>query len=173
MRISKVKKITLAALLAAFAVVCSPLSFPVGASRCCPVQHFVNIISSIFLGPVYSVSIAFCTSLLRNLMGTGTLLAFPGSMCGALLSGLLYKYRGKLIPAYIGELIGTSVFGGLAAYLMAAFIMSKEAAVFGFVIPFFVSSAGGTVIAALVTASMKKTGLLYRLMGTIDRTNHD
>ena len=36
---------------------------------------------------------AFITSLIRVLMRTGTLLAFPGSMCGALLAGLMYKKK--------------------------------------------------------------------------------
>ena len=40
------------------------------------------------LGPGYAVGIAFGSSLLRNLLGWGTLLAFPGSMFGDLLAGL-------------------------------------------------------------------------------------
>lgn len=78
-----VKKLALAGILVAVGIVCSPLSIPVGASKCAPVQHFINILGGVFLGPGYAVGMAFVTSLLRNLMGTGTLLAFPGSMCGA------------------------------------------------------------------------------------------
>ena len=129
---------------------------PVGASKCAPVQHFINILGGVFLGPGYAVGMAFVTSLLRNLMGTGTLLAFPGSMCGAFLCGMLYKY-GKHLPfAYAGELFGTSVIGGLLSYPIATLIMGSESAVFGFVIPFFVSSCGGTIIAAVLVTAMKK-----------------
>ena len=88
-----VRKLALAGILVAVGIVCSPLSVPIGASKCAPVQHFINILGGVFLGPGYAVGMAFVTSLLRNLMGTGTLLAFPGSMCGAFLCGMLYKYR--------------------------------------------------------------------------------
>ena len=83
-----IKKLTLAGLLIALGVACSTFSFPVGASRCSPVQHMVNVLAAVLLGPAYGVGMAFVTSLLRIAMGTGTLLAFPGSMVGALLCGL-------------------------------------------------------------------------------------
>lgn len=150
-----VRKLALAGILVAVGVVCSPLSIPVGASKCAPTQHFINILGGVFLGPVYGVSMAFVTSLLRNLMGTGTLLAFPGSMCGALLCGLLYKYGKHLPYAYLGELFGTSVIGGLLSYPVATLLMGSESAVFGFVMPFFVSSLGGTILAVFLVTAMK------------------
>lgn len=85
MKKTQLRKLAAASILAALAVVCSPLSIPVGASRCFPVQHFVNIVAGVFLGPFYGMGAAFVTSLVRNLMGTGSLMAFPGSMCGAFL----------------------------------------------------------------------------------------
>lgn len=102
-------KMAVAGVLIAVCVVCSPLSIPVGASRCFPVQHLVNILAAVLLGPFYGVGMAFVTSLIRVLMGTGTLLAFPGSMCGALLCGLVYKYSKNIPLTCIGELFGTSV----------------------------------------------------------------
>ena len=71
-----VRKLALAGILVAVGIVCSPLSIPVGASKCAPVQHFINILGGVFLGPGYAVGMAFVTSLLRNLMGTGTFLLF-------------------------------------------------------------------------------------------------
>ncbi|MGN0594506.1 MAG: energy coupling factor transporter S component ThiW [Hominimerdicola sp.] len=164
------RKLTFAALLCAAAVACSPLSIPVGTSRCFPVQHLVNILGGVFLGPSYSVGMAFVTSFVRNLMGTGTLLAFPGSMCGALIGGILYKYSKKLSLAYMGELFGTAVIGGLLAYPLAVFAMGKESALFGFVLPFFISSAGGTVIAVFLVTALKKAKVLDMfLYGTKSR----
>ena len=52
------KKLVMTALLAALAVVCSPLSIPVGISKCFPAQHFVNIIGGVFLGPWYAMAAA-------------------------------------------------------------------------------------------------------------------
>ena len=163
-----VKKLALAGILVAVGIVCSPLSIPVGASKCAPVQHFINILGGVFLGPGYAVGMAFVTSLLRNLMGTGTLLAFPGSMCGAFLCGMLYKY-GKHLPfAYLGELFGTSVIGGLLSYPIATLIMGSESAVFGFVFPFFVSSCGGTIIAVILVTAMKKIKVFDIYLGNLD-----
>lgn len=169
MKSVNVRKLALAGILVAVGIVCSPLSIPVGASKCAPVQHFINILGGVFLGPGYAVGMAFVTSLLRNLMGTGTLLAFPGSMCGALLCGLLYKYGKHRLPlAYFGELFGTSVIGGILSYPVATLLMGSESALFGFVIPFFVSSFGGTVIAVVLVTAMKKMKVFDIYLGNLD-----
>ena len=87
---SNVKKLAVAGLLCALAVVGSMfIVFPVFGSKCAPVQHMVNILCAVFLGPWYGVGVAFGASLIRNLLGVGSLMAFPGSMCGALLCGLM------------------------------------------------------------------------------------
>ena len=54
-----VKKLALAGILIAVGIVCSPLSIPVGASKCAPMQHFINILGGVFLGPGYAVGMAF------------------------------------------------------------------------------------------------------------------
>jgi len=164
MKKTEVKKLTMAAMLVALAVACSPFSIPIGASKCFPVQHLVNIVGGVFLGPWYSMAAAFCTSLIRNLMGTGTLLAFPGSMCGAFLCGYLYRKMKFLPAAYAGELFGTAVIGGLLAYPVATMVLGKEAALFAYVLPFFVSSAGGTVIAAVVVTALVKNKVLDQVL---------
>ncbi len=158
------KKLAVAGILVALGVVLSPLAIPVGASKCFPVQHMVNVLAAVFLGPFYGVIMAFLTSLLRLAFSLGTLLAFPGSMFGALLAGLVYKYIKKLIPTYLGELFGTGVVGGLAAYPMAVWVMGKEAAVVGYILPFLISSLGGTIIAAIIIAALKKTKVFDKLM---------
>ena len=85
MKHNQAKKLAVAGLLCAVAVAGSTLSFPVFGSKCAPVQHMVNILYAVFLGPLYGVAGAFTASLLRNLMSLGSLMAFPGSMFGALL----------------------------------------------------------------------------------------
>lgn len=154
------RKLAAAGVLIAIGVVCSPLYFPVGASKCFPIQHLINIIAAVFLGPFYGVIMAFLTSALRLATGMGTLLAFPGSMCGALIGGICYKIFKKLPFAYIGELVGTGIIGALAAYPIAVFVMGKEAALFAYVIPFIVSSAGGTIIAVFLVSALKRTHAL-------------
>ena len=61
------KKLAMAGVLTALAVAGSLVSFPVAGSKCAPVQHMVNVLAAILLGPWWSVGIAFCASLLRNL----------------------------------------------------------------------------------------------------------
>ena len=73
------KKLALAGVLTALAIVGSFLSFPIAGSKCAPVQHMVNIFAAVLLGPGWGVGIAFCASLLRNILGIGSLMAFPGS----------------------------------------------------------------------------------------------
>lgn len=154
---TNVKKLALSGLLIAVAVVGSTFSFPVGVSKCAPVQHMVNLLGAILLGPWYAVGVAFVTSCIRILAGTGTLLAFPGSMVGALLCGLLYKKIGNLASAFIGEVIGTGIFGAILAYPIATLFLAKQAATFGFVIPFSVSSFGGAIISTILICALKRT----------------
>ncbi len=173
MKNTNLKKLTLTALFAAIAVLGSFFSFPVFGSKCAPVQHLINILCAIFLGPGYGLACAFISSFIRNILGLGTLLAFPGSMCGALLSGLLYRYSKKRWLAYIGEVFGTSVIGGTLAAPIAYFILgNKAAALFTFVIPFLISTCGGACIAVLLCETMAKSGLLTRLKGQLEEDNH-
>lgn len=163
MKKESVVKLVLSGMFVALAVVLSTFSIPVGGSKCFPIQHMVNVLSAVFLGPWYGVGIAFCTSLIRNLLGTGTLLAFPGSMIGALCCGLVYKYTGKLTFTYVAEIIGTGIIGGILAYPVAAFVMGKEVALFIYVVPFLVSTVGGTLIAAVLITVLKQNHVLEKL----------
>lgn len=156
---SNTKKLTIAALFVAIGVVFSFVNIPVGLAKCYPIQHMVNVLSAVFLGPVYSVLVAFCISLIRNISGTGSPMAFPGSMVGALFAGILYYKTRKLSFAFLGEVIGTGVIGALIAYPVAKFILGKEMAIFGLVIPFSVSTLGGSIIAIIIILSIKNTSL--------------
>ena len=161
MKENNTKKIAITAMMAAIAVVGSTFSFPIFGSKCAPVQHMVNVLCAVFLGPWYGLAAAFIASVIRNLLGLGTLLAFPGSLCGALLSGLLYRKFQTLPAAYAGEVFGTAVIGGILAFPIARLVMGNAgAALFTFVVPFLVSTAGGTAIAAVITGVMKETGVM-------------
>ena len=168
MKKAEVKKLVVAAMFVALAVSLSTFSFPIGASKCFPIQHMVNVLCAVFLGPWYGVLVAFCTSLIRNLLGTGTLLAFPGSMVGAFCCGLVYKISRKFIPTYIAEVVGTGILGGIIAFPVASLVMGKEAALFTYVVPFLVSTAGGTVIAALLITVLYKSHAINTLTSLLE-----
>jgi len=159
------KKLTIAAVLIALGVVGSTFSIPVFGSKCSPIQHMVNVIAAVFLGPWYAILMAFITAVLRNMLGLGSLLAFPGSMCGAALAGFLYKYTKKLPFAYIGEVVGTGLIGGMLCYPIALLLMgNSQAAIFTYVMPFFISTAGGTIIAIILVTALKKTKIFDKFL---------
>ena len=165
---SSVKKLAVAAILVAVAVVGSMFSFPVLASRCSPVQHMVNILCAVFLGPWYGFAAAFLASLLRNLLGLGTLMAFPGSMVGALLCGLMYRKTRSLLATCGAEVFGTGVLGGLAAWPVAVFLLGKTAAVYAYIGPFLVSTVGGSIIAGVVLFALKRSGGLNAMQAVME-----
>ena len=151
-----IQKLAISGVLIALAVVLSGFSIPIGASKCFPIQHMVNVIAGTLLGPWYAVGMAFVTSL-----------AFPGSMVGALCCGLAFRYIfpkwsfAKRVPiAFLGEIIGTGILGAMAAFPIATFVMGKEAALFTYVIPFGVSTVGGALIASVLMFALAKTGVI-------------
>ena len=127
----------------------------------------VNILCAVLLGPWYGVAVAFGASLIRNLMGLGSILAFPGSMFGALLCGIAY-WKTKNIPLTLfAEVFGTGIIGGLCAYPVAIFLMgvsAGEVAFYAYIIPFLVSTAGGALLSAVLIGALKKTGALKSFM---------
>ncbi len=164
-------KLVVAGVFTAVAVVGSLFSFPVLGSKCAPVQHMVNLLCAVLLGPGYGVASAFLASLLRNLFGIGSLLAFPGSMCGALLCGLVYKFTKKLIPTLIAEVFGTGIIGGLLAYPVAILFMGKAAGSIAFtayVVPFLISTVGGSILAAVLLFSLQKAGVLKSMQAKMN-----
>lgn len=165
MKSEQTKKLCLAGILCAVAVVGSLFSFPVLGSRCAPVQHTVNILCAVVLGPWYGVLVAFCASLIRNLMGLGSLMAFPGSMLGALLCGIAY-WKTKNVPlTLVAEVLGTGILGGLCAWPVAILFMGKSAgdvAFYAYIVPFLISTVGGAIISAFLIAALQKTGLIKK-----------
>ncbi len=166
----KTKKLALAGVLCAVAVVGSLFVFPVLGSKCAPVQHMVNILCAVLLGPWYGVAVAFIASLIRNLLGLGTLMAFPGSMCGALLCGLVY-WKSKNLPAtLVGEVFGTGIIGGLAAYPIAKGLMGLTPETYtAFVVPFLISTVAGSILAGVLAAALKKTGSLQTMTVALEK----
>ena len=155
------RKAVLAGVLAAAGVALSVVSIPMGPTKCFPFQHTINVvagivlcfpfqhtinvIAGIVLGPWWAVGAAFTTSVIRNLLGTGSLFAFPGSMFGALFVGLAAralpdKYK---IAAACAEPVGTGI------------------------VSFLVSSVPGAVIGAALVWALNKRLNVTRTFGTL------
>ena len=154
------QKLAIAGVLTAAAVAGSLISVPVAGSKCAPVQHMVNVFSAVLLGPWWGIGIAFCASLLRNLLGLGSLMAFPGSMVGALCCGLVYKFSKKVLPTCVAEAFGTGVLGGIAAYPVAKYAMGlQDIGMFVYVVPFLISTVAGSILAFVLVTALKKSGV--------------
>ena len=132
----------------------------------------VNILCAVLLGPGYGLGAAFVAALIRNLTGLGSLMAFPGSMFGALLCGLVYAKTKNILATLIGEVFGTAVLGGLCAYPIAIFLMGQSAAnvaFYAYIIPFLISTMGGAIISAVLIYSLKKSGILHSMQESLNR----
>lgn len=169
---TNVKKLAIAGVFCAVAVVGSLFSFPVFGSKCAPVQHMVNILCAVLLGPGYGVGVAFAASLIRNLLGFGSLMAFPGSMFGALLCGLVYWKFQNITATLIGEVFGTGILGGLCAYPVAILFMGQSAAglaFYAYIIPFLVSTVAGAALSGVLIYSLKTSGVLHSMQESLMR----
>lgn len=158
-----IKKLSVAGVLCGVAVVGSLFSIPLFGSKCAPVQHMVNILCAVLLGPGYGVGVAFGASVIRNLLGLGSLMAFPGSMFGALLCGLIYWKTKRLSLTLAGEVFGTAILGGLCAYPVAILLMGKAArdlAFYAYIIPFLISTFAGALLSGILVYSLRKSGVL-------------
>ena len=140
----KTHKLTLTAMFVAMGTLSSHLFFiPLGFAKAFPIQHLINVLSAVLLGPYYAVAQALAVSVLRNMMGTGSIFAFPGSMIGALVAALIFAKTRKIYMAFFGEVIGTGIIGALASYPLAALVLGQEATLFGFMPAFIISSLVG------------------------------
>lgn len=93
---NSIRLLTFTALFTALAVLGSFIHFPIGPVKVSPFQHAINVVAGIIIGPWYGMIAAFLTALVRLMLGTGTIFAFPGdswSFCGWSVVPLLYSKR--------------------------------------------------------------------------------
>jgi energy-coupling factor transport system ATP-binding protein len=156
------RRVAQAVILVAIGVALSPFtSFPIGIAKVNPTQHFVNVLAAVLLGPWWAVAIAAIIGILRNALGVGTLLAFPGGMIGALFAGLLYHYLRNVYVAGLGEIVGTGIVGALvSAWLVAPFLMGQTVAAGILVASFLGSTLIGTVLGILALKVLERAGVL-------------
>lgn len=158
---NKTLKLTITAMLVAIGTITSHLfAIPLGFTKVFPMQHFINVLSAVLLGPAYAVLQAFSVSLLRNMLGTGSLFAFPGSMIGAFLAAFLYSKTKKASMAMTGEIIGTGLLGAMACYPIATLILGKDATLFGFIPSFIFSSIAGSIFGFIIVGIVLKNPAL-------------
>lgn len=156
-----IKKLTLTAMITAITTLTSSFIFiPAGFAKVFPVQHLANVLTAVLLGPAYAVTQAFLVSIIRNMSGTGSIFAFPGSMIGALLAAILYRKTQSIKFACLGEVIGTGILGSMACYPLAILLLGEKAALFGFLPAFMLSSFAGSILAFILLKILLKNNYM-------------
>jgi energy coupling factor transporter S component ThiW len=159
--LNNIRKLSLTAMITALTALTSSFVYiPAGAAKIFPVQHLANVLTAVMLGPAYALAQAFTVSLLRNMAGTGSIFAFPGSMIGAILSAWLFKKTRKIAFACLGEVVGTGFLGALACYPIAVLFLGEKVALLGFLPAFMLSSLTGAAIAFILLNIFLKNSYL-------------
>lgn len=148
------RKMALTAIFSALGVVLSPLFFVVGPTKCYPFQHMINGIAGVLIGPWYACLAALITGIIRNMLGTGTIFAFPGGIPGALMVGFIHKLI-KREEAALFESTGTFIGALLSAYIVGP-MADKTMAPEIFIIAFLSSSIPGSLIGYLTLKILRK-----------------
>ena len=158
-KLTTTHRVALSVVLAALAVALAPLSIPFGNARLYPAQHMVNVLAAVLVGPWWGLGVAFTTSLVRNVLGLGTPLAFPGSMFGVLLAGLAFRATRNVLFAAAGEVIGTGLIGAVVgALIVAPYIMESRMAFGALIVPFLLSSIAGAALGVLGVRILRRAG---------------
>ncbi len=159
------RRVVLAGVCAALPVVLSfvPGSIPVAGAKVLPWQHMTNVIAGVMLGPWYAALAATIAALLRNLFGVGTLLAFPGSIPGAIVVGLAYRLVRKPWAGLL-EPLGTGPIGAtLGALVVAPMFMHMATPLPALLIAFLASAIPGALLGYLVLQALNRVGVVQAM----------
>ena len=156
------RKVAYAVVLVAIGVALAPYtSFPIGIAKVNPTQHFVNVLGAVMLGPWWAMTVAAIIGVIRNVMGVGTLLAFPGGMIGAFLAGLLYLRKQNVYEGAVGEVIGTGFIAPVvSAVFVAPILMGKAIPLFALIPSFLASTVAGAVLGVLAVKLLQRADII-------------
>ncbi len=156
------RKVAYAVVLVAIGVALAPYtSFPIGVAKVNPTQHFINVIGAVVLGPWWAVLVALVIGIIRNALGVGTLLAFPGGMIGALLAGLMFTWRRNLSLVAAGEIVGTGLIAPVVSALWVAPVFMGKAIPYLALVPSFMASTiAGALLGILALKFLQRADIL-------------
>jgi len=156
------RRLVLSAVFAALPVVFSyvPGAIPVAGAKVLPWQHMVNAVAGVLVGPWYAALSATVAAILRNALGVGTLLAFPGGIPGALVVGFAYRaWRREWVGLL--EPLGTGPVGAtLGALLVAPALMGKAVPLAALLPAFLASAIPGAVLGVIVLKVLRRAGAI-------------
>lgn len=155
----RLRRMVMLSMFVALGVVVSPILRVEGL---CPMAHFINIVCSVIMGPVWSLVNATLIGIIRMMFMGIPPLALTGQVFGALLSGLMYKwFKKSFLAAWAGEIIGTGIIGSMVSYPVMKYIMGKGSLSLFFYTPSFILATimGGSVAVIFLEALRRNKGL--------------
>ncbi len=158
---TRTRKLALAGLFAALAVLLSIFAIPVGGARVLPFQHAINAVAGVLLGPWWAAGSALVAAGLRISFGLGTPFALVGSPFGAIAVGLAYKLL-KRDEAALFEPVGTVLVGApLGAVLISPFLdLGAAGGTLALMTSFALSSIPGAIAGYLLLKALRRAGAI-------------
>lgn len=180
------KKVSLLTVLTVLGVILAPfIWFPFFGTKAFPGQHLVNALAGVLLGPWWAAAAATLIGIIRNVLGIGTLYAFPGGIPGAIFVGLTYvmtrRAKNPILrySAALTEPIGTVLIGGTVSILIMAPALGdvrilgaiEQHGLYGFFPIFWLgwaaSSVPGSLIGYLTLLALERSGILKQITVSI------
>lgn len=184
MSVSATKRISLFIVLVSLGVIIAPmLWFPFFTTKAYPGQHLINALAGVILGPWWAAAAAILISVIRNILGIGTIYAFPGGIPGGIVVGLVYlltrRSKRPVIRylAALAEPIGTVLIGGTLSLAVIAPIIGdprllgavEQYGLWRFLPVFWsgwaLSSIPGSIAGYLVLLTLDRIGVMSRMLG--------
>lgn len=174
-----IKKISLVMVFSALGVAISPYTwFVVLGTKANPTQHVINAILGVLAGPFWAVVAAIFIGTVRNMLGIGTIYAYPGGIPGGIVVGIAYWFLKRLgvservrLVAALTESVGTLLIGApLALFLVALWVGTKSLldlttsegpllALLTFGAGWALSSIPGSIIGFVVLLNLRRAGI--------------
>jgi len=178
----QLRRITLLTVFTALGVALSPITwFQFLTTKAYPTQHLINALTGVILGPWWGMLTALLIGIIRNMIGVGTLYAFPGGVPGALIVGLTYmitsRSRNRFLrySAALMEPVGTVLIGGtISVFILAPAIgdvrilgVLEQRGALEF-LPIFwlgwaLSSVPGSILGYMTLLALDRSGVLDRV----------
>ena len=155
------RKLTLAGLFAALAVLLSLFAVPVGGARVLPFQHVINAVAGVMLGPWWAAGSALVAAGLWISFGLGTPFALVGSPFGAIVVGLVYRFW-RRDEAALFEPVGTVLVGApLGAIMISPFLdLGSAGGTLALMFSFALSSIPGAILGYVLLKALRKAGAI-------------
>jgi len=165
------KKVAASGIFVAIGLILSYLNpfayFQIAGTKINPFAHFINAITGVLIGLVFSCITALGIAILRFSLGIGTIHAFHGGVSGAFVVGAIAYLLRRKFPKFVEfaaflEPIGTVFIGGTIGQLIAP--IGDIFAIEGFLTYwslFALSCIPGSLMGYTILSVLEKTGISW------------